>query len=215
MKLQINATKMEFFKLRRRLLMAVRGHKLLKNKNEGLMKEFLILVKAYKEARQKVDTDLPNHMKMFLLAQITSSSQNISTALEQSKGTLELKTLAKSILNIKVPVFEVSLTEDNSYSLIDTPTELDDAITQLKEFLPHIIRVAELEQSMRLLAKEIEKDPQEGKCPGTRAYSATTGFHKIYQIKIGRNGTFQYKQAHEDKRDAGLKNTIASTERKL
>ncbi|MCK6468697.1 MAG: V-type ATP synthase subunit D [Candidatus Brocadia sinica] len=157
MKLQINATKMEFFKLRRRLLMAVRGHKLLKDKNEGLLKEFLILVKAYKEARQKVDTDLPNHMKMFLLAQITSSSQNISTALEQSKGTLELKTLAKSILNIKVPVFEVSLTEDNSYSLIDTPTELDDAITQLKEFLPHIIRVAELEQSMRLLAKEIEK----------------------------------------------------------
>ncbi len=157
MKLQINATRMEFFKLRRRLSMAVRGHKLLKDKNEGLMKEFLTLAKKYKEARQRVDADLPNRIKTFLLAQIISSSQSISTALEQSKGTLELKTLERSILNIKVPVFEVSVTEDNSYSLMDTPVELDDAITQLKEFFPYIIRVAELEQSMLLLAKEIEK----------------------------------------------------------
>jgi len=148
---------MEFFKLRRRLSMAVRGHKLLKDKNEGLMKEFLTLAKTYKETRQRVDTDLPNRMKMFLLAQITSSSQCISTALEQSKGKLELKILGRSILNIKVPVFEVSITEDNSYSLMDTPIELDDAIIHLKEFFPHIVRVAELEQSMRLLAKEIEK----------------------------------------------------------
>lgn len=157
MKLQINATRMEFYKLRRRLSMAVRGHKLLKDKNEGLMKEFLTLVKAYKEVRQRVDTDLPNRLKMFVLAQITSSSQNISTALEQSKGKLELKVSGKSILNIKVPVFEVSIHENNSYSFMDTPVELDDAIIQLKEFFPYMIRVAELEQSMRLLAKEIEK----------------------------------------------------------
>lgn len=157
MKLQINATRMEFFKLRRRLSMAVRGHKLLKDKNEGLMKEFLTMSKIYKEIRQRVDTDLPSHMKMFLLAQITSSSQNISAALGQSKGTLELKLLERSILNVKVPVFKVSVTEDNSYSLLDTPVELDDAIIQLKEFFPSIIQVAELEQSMRLLAKEIEK----------------------------------------------------------
>ncbi|MFN3531763.1 MAG: V-type ATP synthase subunit D [Candidatus Brocadia sp.] len=157
MKLQINATRIEFFKLRRRLSMAMRGHKLLKDKNEGLMKEFLTLIKIYKEARQKVDTDLPNHMKMFLLAQTTSSSQNISIALEQSKGKLEQQILERNILNIKVPVFEVSITENNSYSLIDTPIELDDAIIRLKEFFPHIVQVAELEQSMRLLAKEIEK----------------------------------------------------------
>lgn len=157
MKLQINATRMEFYKLRRRLSMAVRGHKLLKDKNEGLMKEFLTMSKIYKEVRQRVDTDLPNHMKMFLLAQIASSSQCISTALEQSKGKLELNIREKSILNIKVPVFEVSVTVDNSYSLLDTPVELDDAIIQLKEFFSSIIQIAELEQSMRLLAREIEK----------------------------------------------------------
>lgn len=157
MKPQINATRMEFIKLGRRLSMAMRGHKLLKDKNEGLMKEFSTLVRTYKEVRQRVDADLPNRMKLFLLAQITSSSQSISTALEQSKGTLELKIFERSILNIKVPVFEVSLTEDTSYSLMDTPVELDDAIIQLKEFFGSIVKTAELEQSTRLLAKEIEK----------------------------------------------------------
>ena len=148
---------MEYFKLRHRLSMAVRGHKLLKDKNEGLIKEFLTLVKAYKEVRQKVDEDLPNCMKMFVLAQISSSSQSISTALEQSKGNLELKIFERNILNIKVSVFEVSVTESNSYSLIDTPVELDDAIVKLKDFIPYLVKVAELEQSMRMLAKEIEK----------------------------------------------------------
>ncbi|CAG0943326.1 V/A-type H+/Na+-transporting ATPase subunit D [Candidatus Brocadiaceae bacterium] len=157
MKPQINATRMEFIKLGRRLSMAMRGHNLLKDKNEGLMKEFSTLVRTYKEVRQRVDADLPNRMKLFLLAQITSSSQSISTALEQSKGTLELKIFERSILNIKVPVFEVSLTEDTSYSLMDTPVELDDAIIQLKEFFSSIVKTAELEQSTRLLAKEIEK----------------------------------------------------------
>ena len=56
-----------------------------------------------------------------------------------------------------MPVFDVSIMENNSYSLVDTPVDLDDAILQLKEFFPHMVKVAELEQSIRLLAKEIEK----------------------------------------------------------
>jgi len=104
-----------------------------------------------------MDTGLPNCMKMFVLAQITSSFEIISTALEQSKGELELRISERSILNIKAPVFDVSVTENNSYSLADTPVDLDDAIMQLKEFFPYVVRVAELEQSIRLLAKEIEK----------------------------------------------------------
>lgn len=157
MKIQINATRMEFFKLRRRLSMAVRGHKLLKDKNEGLVREFLLLVKAYREARQRVDDGLPKCTKLFVLAQITSSSGIISTALEQSRGELEIKVSEKTILNIKAPVFNVSVTENNSYSLVDTPVDLDYAIIQLKEFFPQLVKVAELEQSIRLLAREIEK----------------------------------------------------------
>ena len=60
-------------------------------------------------------------MKMFVLTQVTSSSEIISTALKQSKGELEIKVSERSILNIKVPVFDVSITENNLYSLVDTP----------------------------------------------------------------------------------------------
>src|SRR3972149_2725180 len=157
MKIQINATRMEFFKLRRRLSTSVRGHKLLKDKNEGLMREFLLLVKAYKDARQRMDTGLPKCMKMFVLARIASSSDIVSTALEQSKGELEIKVSERSFLNIKASVFDVSVTENNSYSLVGTPVDIVNEIRQLKEFFPHMVKVAELEQTIRLLAKEIEK----------------------------------------------------------
>lgn len=157
MNTQISVTKMELFKLRRRLSTAVRGHKLLKDKNKGLMREFLSFVKAYKEVRQKVDRDLPDCMRMFVLARVVSSSQSVSEALEQSKGALGIKVSRRSILSIKVPVFEVSVNEKSTYSLINTPVELDGAIVRLKELFPDIIRSAELEQSIRFLAQEIEK----------------------------------------------------------
>ncbi|HHT9111634.1 MAG TPA: V-type ATP synthase subunit D [Candidatus Brocadiaceae bacterium] len=157
MHVQINATRMEFFKLRRRLSMALRGHKLLKDKNEGLMKEFMTLVKAYKAARQKVDTGLPKCLQLFVLCRIISSSETISAALEQSPGYLEMRISEKNILNVRVPVFDVSVTAGNSYSLLDTSGELDKAVGQLRGLFPEIIRVSELEHSVRLLAKEIEK----------------------------------------------------------
>ena len=73
------------------------------------------------------------------------------------KGMSGDKDSGKNVLNVKVPAFEVLVTENNSYSLVDTPVELDGAIGKLKEFFPCIVRVAGLEQSIRFLAKEIEK----------------------------------------------------------
>lgn len=157
MAIQINATRMEYLKLRRRLVTAVKGHKLLKDKNEGLMREFIVLLKSYKSLRQKVDVILLKQMNLFVLAQITSPSDCVYTALEQSKGKLEMTISEKSILGVKVPVFGISVTESNTYSFLDTPVELDNAILQLREFFQDIARVAEMEQSIRILAREIEK----------------------------------------------------------
>lgn len=157
MAIQINATRMEYLKLRRRLVIAVKGHKLLKDKNEGLMREFIVLLKSYKSLRQKVDVILLKQMNLFVLAQITASSDCVYTALEQSKGKLEMTISEKSILGVKVPVFGISVTESNAYSFLDTPVELDNAILQLREFFQDIVRVAEMEQSIRILAREIEK----------------------------------------------------------
>ncbi|MFQ5965253.1 MAG: V-type ATP synthase subunit D [Candidatus Scalinduaceae bacterium] len=170
MKLHINATRMELFKLRRRLGIAVRGHKLLNDKLEGLMRKFLFLIKKYKGQRMLVDKELPEIIKLFILARITSSKNNVMIALEQSKITYKLTLTQRRILNVPVPYFSVpkdqpTVEKDSThnlnyiiaYSLLDTNTELDNAITKLRGFFPNIIKLAELEQSVRLVAKEVGK----------------------------------------------------------
>ena len=158
MKLRINPTRMELLKLRKRLVVALRGHKLLKDKLEGLMTEFLILIKEYKKARLQLDEELSAVMRLFILASITSSRQMVLTALEQSKGRQEIDIKQKRLITVLVPQFEVSIIQGGtSYSYLDTPSELDTAISELKEYFPKILKLAELEQSLRLVAKEIEK----------------------------------------------------------
>lgn len=158
MKLRVNPTRMELLKLRKRLVVARRGHKLLKDKLEGLMTEFLILIKEYKKTRLQLDEELSTIMRLFLLASITSSRQTVLTALEQSKGRQEIDIKQKRLVTVLIPQFVVSTIErGTSYSYLDTPSELDTAINELKEYFPKILKLAELEQSLRLMAKEIEK----------------------------------------------------------
>lgn len=158
MKLRVNPTRMELLKLRKRLGVALRGHKLLKDKLEGLMAEFLILIKEYKTARLQLDEELSAVMRLFVLAGITSSRQTILTALEQSKGRQEITIKQKRLITILIPQFEVSTIQGGTaYSYLDTPSELDIAVNELKEYFPKILKLAELEQSLRLMAKEIEK----------------------------------------------------------
>lgn len=158
MKLRVNPTRMELLKLRKRLVVARRGHKLLKDKLEGLMTEFLILIKEYKKTRLQLDEELSTIMRLFVLASITSSRQTVLTALEQSKGRQEIDIKQKRLVTVLIPQFVVSTIErGTSYSYLDTPSELDTAINELKEYFPKILKLAELEQSLRLMAKEIEK----------------------------------------------------------
>lgn len=157
MRIQVNPNRMELFKLRKRRAIALRAHKLLKDKLEGLIKEFLKRVKEYKEARLKLDLELPIILRLFVLSTLASHRQAILTALEQSAGRLTLQRRQRRIMNLPVPVFSVSIIPGTAYSFLDTPPELDEAVSALKEYFPQILRLAELEQSVRLLAKEIEK----------------------------------------------------------
>ncbi len=165
MKLHINATRMEFLKLQRRLTIAMRGHKLLNDKLEGLMRKFLFMIKRYKEQRMLVDKELPGIIKLFILASITSSKNIVMMALEQSKITYKFSLEQRRILNVPIPYFSDSTNQpldkkDSNldkiaYSFLDTNSELDNATTRLRKFFPDIIKLAELEQSVRVVAKEI------------------------------------------------------------
>jgi V/A-type H+-transporting ATPase subunit D len=161
---------MELLKLRKRLAIATRGHKLLNDKLEGLMREFLSMLKEYKGRRILVDRKLPGIVKLFILAYVTSSKNRVIMALEQSKTAYKFTLKQRRILNVPIPYFSVpkdqSIGEKDSirnlnniiaYSFLDTNSELDNAIIRLRDFFPNIIKLAEFEQSVRVVAKEIGK----------------------------------------------------------
>ena len=170
MKLHIKATRMELLQLRKRLAIATRGHKLLNDKLEGLMREFLSMLKEYKGRRILVDRELPGIVKLFILAYVTSSKNRVIMALEQSKTAYKFTLKQRRILNVPIPYFSVpkdqpigqkdsihNLNNIIAYSFLDTNSELDNAIIRLRDFFPNIIKLAEFEQSVRVVAKEIGK----------------------------------------------------------
>lgn len=158
MRLAVNPTRMELLRLRRRLTVAKRGHKLLKDKLDGLMKEFMKIAGEYKRFRIAVDEELPSVLKLFVLAGATSSRAITEDALAHTQTELTVTRTQRRIMSVVVPKLDVAFGESKGgYSLIQTSPELDSAIDGLKEFMPKLLRLAELEETVRLLSAEIEK----------------------------------------------------------
>jgi V/A-type H+/Na+-transporting ATPase subunit D len=157
-RLAVNPTRMELLRLRKRLVIADRGHKLLKDKLDGLMKEFMELAREYKEYRMTVDDELPYVLKLFVLAEITSSRRITESALESTKQDLQLNVTKRRLMSVAIPKIEVGFgVSTGAYSLIHTSPELDVAILSLKEFMPKLMKMAELEEGIRIISDEIEK----------------------------------------------------------
>jgi V/A-type H+/Na+-transporting ATPase subunit D len=157
-RLAVNPTRMELLKLRKRLVVARRGHKLLKDKLDGLAKEFMALAKEYKTCRIEVDEELPYVLKLFIFAEITSSRLITGNALENARQDLDIVVTERRLMSVAIPQIEVSFGKSQGmYSFVHTPPELDTAIVSLKEFLPKLIKMAELEEGIRIMSNEIEK----------------------------------------------------------
>lgn len=158
MRLAVNPTRMELLRLRRRQVVAVRGHKLLKDKLDGLMKEFIQIAREYKAYRVEVDRELPAVLRLFALAEITSSRQITESALESTRQELALTMKPRRIMSVVIPQLEATFGDaGGGYSLVHTTQELDQAITGLKRFLPKLLKMTELEETVRRMSREIEQ----------------------------------------------------------
>ncbi len=158
MRLAVNPTRMELLRLRKRLVVAQRGHKLLKDKLDGLMKDFGRITAEYKKARLEVDNELPQVLKLFVLAEATSSRLIVEDALESTRQEMNIQVRMQRLMSVQIPKLEITFGKsEGGYSLIHTSSELDKAITQMKEFLPKLLKMAELEETVRRLCQEIEK----------------------------------------------------------
>ena len=160
--MRVNPTRMELTRLKKRLSVARRGHKLLKDKRDELMKQFLELVKKNKELREKVEEMLMKVHSSFLIARAVMSSEVLEEALMYPKQTVSLDVHTKNIMSVEVPAMEFqsqSYDPDNiyPYGFATTSGELDTAISTLSDMLPYMLELAQMEKSAQLLAQEIEK----------------------------------------------------------
>ncbi len=155
---RVNATRMELLKQKKRLAMAKRGHKLLKQKRDELMHRFLQLVEQTRGLRERVEEKLAQGFRSFLLARAEMSKEVMEESLmtgASSNGALH--TEMESVMSVWVPRFQFSDDRDiYSYGFAATAAELDTALTLFKEVLPEMVQLAEIEKSLELLAEEIE-----------------------------------------------------------
>jgi V/A-type H+-transporting ATPase subunit D len=158
MRLSVNATRMELLRLRKRLAIARRGHKLLKDKQDELMRQFMELVKSVKGMRAQVERQLHAAFQSFLLARSTMPDQLVEEAISFPGMQLSLKVSQRQIMNVRVPVLE-PIVQGNirCYGYASTSGDLDIALKFLEGVLEQSLKLAEAEKTMQLLADEIEK----------------------------------------------------------
>lgn len=160
--MSVNPTRMELTNLKKKLVTARRGHSLLKDKRDELMRQFLALVKENTALRKKVENGL-NAVNMHMtLAHSVMDEKEIDVAFMLPKQNVSLDVQSKNIMSVNVPVFNPeykSLDEGDvySYGFAFTSCELDKAVSNFTDLLPDLVRLAEVEKQCQLLSAEIER----------------------------------------------------------
>ena len=161
-RMNVNPTRMMLTSLKRRLKTAVRGHKLLKDKRDELMKEFLDLARENGRLREEVERDLDGVYKNFTVASSIMSREVMQESLMFPKQGVDLKVGRKNIMSVDVPVFDFNTTANNEgdifpYGFARTTGELDTAIQRMSDLFPKLLDLAAKEKETSLLAAELEK----------------------------------------------------------
>ena len=163
----ITPTRMVLNQLKGRLKTATRGHKLLKDKRDELMKQFLDIVRTSEELRQKVEQALMESYAGFQAAGAVMSPEMLEQALLYPKQSVELDMTFQNIMSVNVPVYHFKTKSDDAgeiypYGFATTSGELDGAVEALSGVLQDMLRLAEIEKTSQLLAEEIEKTRRRG-----------------------------------------------------
>ena len=160
--MNVNPTRMQLTKLKKQLTTAVRGHKMLKDKRDELMRQFLDLVRETRTLRDWVEQKLTDCNAHFVNASAVMSKESLDASLMSPKQQVTLETSSKNVMSVEIPQFTTSARTSDSgdifpYGFAYTSFELDDAIISLNSVLEDLIKLAEMEKSCELMSAEIEK----------------------------------------------------------
>lgn len=159
--LKVNPTRMELTRLKKRLKVAARGHKLLKDKRDEMIRQFMKIIKQNKVLRAQVEEELLSAQREFTLAGMAMSGAAMEEALMSPAVRFEFKTSRQNIMSVMVPKIEFSETPMETsyfpYGFMGTSFALDLSVKKLAGVLAKMIKLAEIEKTCNMLADEIEK----------------------------------------------------------
>ncbi|MEA5051256.1 MAG: V-type ATP synthase subunit D [Oscillospiraceae bacterium] len=161
MAVTVNPTRMELTRLKKRLKTAARGHKLLKDKRDEMVRRFIEIVRRDRELRGEVERRLADAMGLFSVARAEMGNAAVEEALIYPARTAHIETGTRNIMSVDVPTVRLVDTGEGStelpYGFAFTAGELDGAVLELGSLLPQLIELAETEKACNMLADEIEK----------------------------------------------------------
>lgn len=160
--MNVNPTRMELTNLKSKLVTARKGHKLLKDKRDELMRQFLILVRENKDLRLRVEFAIKQANTHMAVARSVMSDESLEVALMMPTQKMSVETTEKNIMSVITPVFKPVFKRADtqnvySYGYAFTSCDLDEAVSSLAHVMPDLLRLAEVEKTCQLLASEIEK----------------------------------------------------------
>ncbi|GAK59870.1 V-type ATP synthase subunit D [Candidatus Vecturithrix granuli] len=155
---QIKPNRMELLKLRKRLKIARRGHKLLKDKQDKLIQELMALTKEERKLRVETEDSFKHCLGLFAMTEAEMPTSSFDSIVQFPTLSTDIEMSSQQILNLKVPKFHLETDEDNpfDYGFASTPADLDLAVSQTKEALKRLVVLSEKEKAITLLAYEIE-----------------------------------------------------------
>lgn len=157
----VKPTRMELLKLKRRVKLADRGHKLLKEKRDALVSEFMVVIKEYKEARNRAEESLQIAFHNLLMAEVLLGPWDIEQISDITLRDIDLDFAIKNIMGVSVPITKVDnlvrKVNQRGYGFLSTNAKLDDAAKSFEESIMVIVKLAEVEESVRRIAQEVEK----------------------------------------------------------
>lgn len=163
MRLNVNPNRMELSRLKGRLATTVRGHRLLKDKQDELMRRFITLARENDRLRHQVEDELMDAYRDFVLVGATTSPESLMEALMAPSEEISLSVTSRNLMSVIVPEMtftrkhELSGADIYPYGFLSTTDELDRAVSKLFALLPQLLRLGEIEKTCGLLADEIEK----------------------------------------------------------
>ncbi len=159
-RLNVNPTRMELKRLKGRLKTAERGHKLLKDKSDEMVRRFSVLIKENKRLRDETDKDMAEVLQEFSKARSFISVEEIETAFSMPVSSVTLDVSTNNIMSVEVPEIKVSAkkTEGYPYAFAGITSEVDYSSKKVSELIEKLIKLAEVEKSAAMLAVEIERN---------------------------------------------------------